>query len=70
MDAGTLVPYIAIGVGVLIALIFVTRAIFSIPVIVRYLKAIAQLLAITAEKQGASQAQVHKILQDAEGPKE
>lgn len=70
MEIGELVPYIFLAILLIVAIIFITRAVFSIPAMLRYFKAIMQLLAINAIKQGAPEDQVKKILKDSEGPKE
>lgn len=47
--------------------VFITRAVFSIPRILRELKAQTLLTAKIAEKQGVSKEAINKILTDAHG---
>lgn len=58
--------YIILAIGVLIA-IFVTRLIFSIPTIVRNLKAQTELLKLISKKVGATDDEAHNA-GDTSGP--
>jgi hypothetical protein len=61
-----LIAYIAIGCAILLGLIWITREIFSIPALLRNLKAIVKLLALNAEKSGYPKEQIDAIVKEAE----
>lgn len=56
---------VVIYVGIFLILVFITRAIFSIPRILKELKAQTLLQAKQAEKAGVEKEEIEKILIDA-----
>lgn len=66
MDIGNYVPYIFFAVLFIVLVIFVTRAVFSIPAMLRYFKAIVELLALQAEKNGVEKEKIVRVLKKAD----